>query len=266
MTLPILVFDIETVPDVETGKLLFPEIAHLPDEQVLTALISLREQEADTTFMRIPLHKIACLSMLWVDIDSNKIRLKSFSLEHYTEAEILSTFFQIFKRSPLPNLVSWNGSRFDIPVMLYRGMHHKLTAPEFLDESSHDRRYNNYLSRYHARHLDLVDKLSLYGSSLHQPLDVVAMLCGFAGKQDIDGSMVVDLVENQEWQKLTTYCESDVLNTWLIYLRWQRLTGNFSPAICDDWEEHTYEYLKKLNNNDDTLRHQKFLDGWKYSK
>ncbi len=261
MSVPILVFDIETVPDVATGKRLYPEIATLPDEQALTALIALREQEANTPFMRLPLHKIACLSMLWVD--NGSLTLKSFSLDTYSEMEILSKFFGIFEKGRLPNLVSWNGSRFDIPVMLYRAIHHKLVAPHFLDEtSSNEKRYNNYLGRYHARHLDLMDKMSLYGTSLHQPLDVVATLCGFAGKQDLDGSQVVTLVQNNDWKTLTTYCESDVLNTWLVYLRWQRLSGGFSPELSDSWEEYTRGYLQQLTDDTNEIRHQKFLDGW----
>lgn len=255
---PVVIFDIETVPDVTSGKRMNPKLAELSDQDALSAMIAIRQDEVGSNFMRLPLHKIACLSMLWVD--DNQMKLKSFSLDQMDEAQILNTFFGIFKKERLPNLVSWNGSGFDIPVMLYRAMHHRLSAPDFLNELG-DMKYNNYLSRYHTRHLDLMDKLTLYAGYNRQSLDTVAGICGFAGKQDIDGSMVVDLVEKQNWQALTTYCESDVLNTWLVYLRWQLLTGILDLESESKLEIMTKEYVANIIDQGN-IRHQGFLDGW----
>ena len=55
---PILVFDIETIPDIQTGKRLYPELADLVDDDALTALIALRHAESGTEFMRLPLLKV----------------------------------------------------------------------------------------------------------------------------------------------------------------------------------------------------------------
>ena len=262
---PILVFDIETVPDIATGRRLHPSLADLSDTDAEQAMVALRLQESDSQFMRLPLHKIACLSFLWIDPNKGgleKFSLKSLSLQDKSEADILSTFFRAFDKQP--NLVSWNGSGFDLPVILYRAMHHKLTAPALLDETGNGRKYNNYLNRYHERHLDLMDKLTLFTGFTRQPLDLVATLCGYAGKQDgegakMDGSQVADLVRAGDWQTLTTYCEGDVLNTWLVYLRWQRLTGAMSPETCDAFESDTLSYLKTIQNSDGQPRHQAFL-------
>ncbi|WP_230657825.1 3'-5' exonuclease [Psychrobacter sp. I-STPA10] len=269
LTLPeqILIFDIETIPDLDTGKRLYPQLAALSDTDALTALTAMRQQEANTTFMRLPLHKIACLSMLWVDSKQQRFRLKSFALNDYQEAEIINTFFNIFasdkKVEKLPNIVSWNGNGFDIPVIQYRAMHHKLTAPAFFNDKFHnDYKYNNYVNRYHTRHIDLMDRLSMFGASTRQQLDVIASLCGLAGKQDIDGSMVVDLVQNQDWHTLTTYCESDVINTWLLYLRWQLLQGNLTLDSHSQWQMLTQHYLQSITNSDGSLTHQGFLDSW----
>ncbi len=261
---PTLIFDIETIPDIATGKRIYPELASLSDADAQSAMIAMRQAEAGSDFMRLPLHKIACLSMLWVD--DHHMKLKSFSLNEMDEANILSTFFQIFEKGQasynLPNIVSWNGSGFDIPVMLYRAMHHKLTAPAFMQEDGKDMKYNNYLSRYHSRHLDLMDKMTLYAGYNRQPLDLISALFGFAGKQDMDGSMVVDLVQNEDWQALTTYCESDVLNTWLVYLRWQLLCGHINHEMAENLEQTTRQYVSDLTNEAGEVIHQGFLDGW----
>ena len=84
-------------------------------------------------------------------------------------------------------------------------------------------RFDNYVNRFHSRHLDLMDRFSQYGASRREAMDIVASLYGLPGKTDVDGSMVGELVSNGDWQTLSIYCESDVMNTWLIYLRWLRL-------------------------------------------
>ncbi|SPX81653.1 3'-5' exonuclease [Moraxella ovis] len=251
---PILVFDIETIPDVETGRRLYPELKYLSDDDALTALIALRQAEAGNDFMRLPLHKIACLSFLWVE--NGEFSLHSLALDRLTEADILRKFFRAFAKKPV--LVSWNGSGFDVPVLLYRALHHKISAPALFNSANKP----DYLYRYGEMHVDLMDKMSLYNGYSKQKLDTIAALCGFAGKGEIDGSQVVPMVQSGDWQKLTTYCESDVLNTWLIYLRWLILTGKADLDGCEMMIAQTHEFVSKIKNPDDTLRHERFLDAW----
>ncbi len=251
---PILVFDIETIPDVETGRRLYPTLKDLDDADALSALTALRQAEAGTDFMRLPLHKVACLSFLW--FDGVSFRLKSLSLETMSEDHILATFLRAFDKKP--TLVSWNGAGFDIPVIMYRAMHHKLSAPALFNPAVKP----DYLYRYGEMHIDLMDKMSLYNGYQRQKLDTIASLCGFAGKGDIDGSQVVPMVQAGDWQKLTAYCESDVLNTWLIYLRWLILTGKMDTPAADGLIDATYGFVESLHNADGSLRHQGFLDAW----
>lgn len=256
MSVPFLIFDIETIPDLVTGRRLYPSLNDLPDAEALTALTAMREAEVGNSFMQLPLHKIACLSFLWVNLDSQDYRLKSLSLENLDEAQILSTFFRAFEKTPLPMLVTWNGSGFDLPVLMYRAMHHRLSAPRLFSNQSRQ----SYLNRYSDSHIDLMDKLSAYNGYNRQKLDTVAALCGFAGKQDIDGSMVVPLVEKGDWQTLTTYCESDVINTWLIFLRHQKLIGKLSTDTHDLIIDGTLAYLNTLTDETGEHRHAAFLN------
>lgn len=251
---PILVFDIETVPDLETGKRLYPSISELDDDDALTALIAMRQAEAGNDFMRLPLHKIACLSFLWVE--HGQFTLKSLSLNEMSEKQILTTFFRAFAKKPI--LVSWNGSGFDIPVLLYRALHHKISAPALFNAAHKP----DYLYRYGEMHIDLMDKMSLHNGYNKQKLDTIAALCGFAGKGEMDGSQVVPMVQAGEWEKLTTYCESDVLNTWLIYLRWLILMGKADIEGCEMLSRHTQDFVASLVNQDGTLRHERFLEAW----
>ena len=252
---PILVFDIETIPDVATGKRLYPELSELTDNEAMTQLMTLREQDVGHPFMPLALHKIACLSVLWVA--GGKMTLKSLSLADHSEADIIQTFFNAIEKYPI--LVSWNGKGFDMPVMVYRALPYGLTAPKLFSQGG-EMKYNNYIHRYHDRHTDLMVKLAM--GSTPQKLDVVASMCGFAGKQDIDGYDVVPMVQAGDWDKLTSYCESDVLNTWLIFLRYQRLTGQWTAEQGKQWEQMTTDYLQTLTNEDGSVRHDKFLQAW----
>lgn len=255
-TAPVLVFDIETIPDVEIGKRLYPELIDLDDELALDKLIEQREHDVGNPFMPLPLHKIVCLSVLWVD--NGKMTLKTLSLKSHSEVEILQTFFNAIDK--LPTLVSWNGKGFDIPVMTYRALKHRLSAPKLFSEQSSEMKYNNYINRYHDRHTDLMLKTAMNGT--YQKMDIVASVCGLAGKQSLDGHDVVPMVKAGEWDKLTTYCESDVLNTWLLYLRYLTLVGKMTIDESHAWEQYTREYLQNVKNDDDSLRHQSFLDNW----
>lgn len=259
---PLMIFDIETMPDVTTGKKLHPNIKDLSDDDALTALVALRQAEAGSDFMRLPLHKVVCLSFIWVDFETGKVSLHSRSLDECGEKEILQTFLTALARKK-PTLISWNGQGFDLPVLLYRMTHHALDASPLVNAGFQK---FDYLHRYSEKHIDLIDKFSfgLWGNK--QKLDIIASLCGFAGKQDLDGSQVVPMVQAGEWQKLRTYCESDVLNTWLLYLRWLMLYGKISHDDVAFFYQQTQEMLAGRLDDDGKVQHQGFLDAWDFTQ
>lgn len=257
---PLMIFDIETMPDVATGKRLHSELATLSDDDALTALIAMRQAESGSDFMRLPLHKVVCLSFVWVE--NGNVSLHSKALNQHSEKEILEIFLRGLHNKK-PTLISWNGAGFDLPVLLYRMAHHGLNASPLVNAGF--QKYD-YLNRYSEKHIDLIDKFSfgLWGNK--QKLDIIASLLGFAGKQDIDGSQVVPMVLANEWQKLTAYCESDVLNTWLIYLKWLLLYGKISPDEVAFFNQQTQEMLTKHQDSTGNLIHQGFLDAWDFAQ
>ncbi|QIO05035.1 3'-5' exonuclease [Acinetobacter shaoyimingii] len=242
MRLPVLVFDIETLTDLKSGAHLYG--LDLPEPDLDQALTKLRRQESGTDFQRLPLHEIVCISGLWID-EKGTMKLFSFSQEQYSEAEILQKFLSIFdKRNP--TLVSWNGSQFDLPVILYRAMYHGLSAPSLFDQGEIDtqKRYNNYQNRYHHRHIDLMDWMAMFNGRNFQKLDDIAHLLGYPGKRGKAGYLIPEYVRNQQWLEMTSYCEADVLNTWLVYLRFLLLKGQILPEDHRLWIQATIHYLQ----------------------
>ena len=158
--------------------------------------------------------------------DDKGFRVRCLGQADDTEPVLLSSFFKTIERYT-PKLISWNGSGFDLPVLHYRTLIHGIAAPRYWDmgEDDKDFRYNNYLSRYHTRHLDLMDVLAKYNGRGNAPLDDLAKLCGFPGKLGMDGSQVWDAWSNGRASEVRAYCETDVVNTWLVYCRFRLIRG-----------------------------------------
>ena len=127
--------------------------------------------------------------------------------------------------------MSWNGGGFDLPVLHYRGMLHGVHAARYWDQGEDDRefKWNNYISRYHARHLDLMDLLAMYQPRGAAPLDQIAQLLGFPGKIGLDGAQVWQAWQDGKIAQIRSYCEADVANTYLVYLRFQLMRGVLPP-------------------------------------
>ena len=236
-----LVFDIETVPDVALGRRLY-NLEGLPDGQVARAMFALRRQGTGGEFLPHEQHRVVAVSCLLRSAEG--LKLWSLGDHDSTEAELVQRFFDgIDKFSP--DLVSWNGSGFDLPVLTYRGLLAGVQARRFWETGDQDQafRYNNYLSRYHWRHTDLMDVLSGYQPRGRVSLSNMATLLGLPGKLGFDGSQVWDAWQAGDIAGIRNYCETDVLNTWLIYLRFAQLRGALSREQHAEELERVKAYL-----------------------
>ncbi|HKD54106.1 MAG TPA: 3'-5' exonuclease [Steroidobacteraceae bacterium] len=231
-----LVFDIETVPDVDFGRRLYG-LGGLPDAQVAKAMYALRRQVTGGDFLPPEQQRVVAISCALRNGDSFTV----WSLGDPTtaEGELIQRFFEGVARYS-PDLVSWNGSGFDLPVLTYRGLLAGVQAPRFWETGDQDPafRYNNYLNRFHERHTDLMDVLSGFQSRGRASLANMACLLGLPGKLGFDGSQVWDAWQSGDLSAIRRYCETDVLNTWLIYLRFQQLRGQLTR------EQHAQELAR----------------------
>jgi predicted PolB exonuclease-like 3'-5' exonuclease len=170
--------------------------------------------------------------------------VKVFSLEG-EEAEIIQRFYEGIEKF-VPQLVSWNGGGFDLPVLNYRALIHGIAAPMFWEtgDENRDFRYNNYVSRYHARHTDLMDVLAMYQPRNNAPLDEVAQLAGLPGKIGVGGAKVWETWLAGEAGKIRDYCEADTANTYLLFLRYQLLRGVFSKDVFQKETSILRSYLQ----------------------
>lgn len=67
------------------------------------------------------------------------------------------------------------------------------------------------------------------------------------GKLGIDGSMVEEYFKQNRLQEIRGYCETDVLNTYLLYLIYQHHTGSISKNSLVKCKEELKKFLQEKN-------------------
>jgi predicted PolB exonuclease-like 3'-5' exonuclease len=237
----IFVFDIETVPDVESGRRIH-ELEGLSDKDVADAMYLLRRQETGGEFLKLHLHRIVAISIVFRSRDF--VKVWSLGEEDAGEKEIVQRFYDGIEKY-IPTLVSWNGGGFDLPVLHYRSLLHGIAAPRYWENGATDNsfRWNNYLSRFHERHTDLMDVIAGYQPRANAPLDEVASMLGFPGKMGMHGSKVWQAYQDGNIKGIRDYCETDVLNTYLVYLRFEVIRGNLTETEYETEAELLHQHL-----------------------
>ena len=249
-------FDIETVPDVEFGRRMYG-LEDLSDEDVGTALTFMRQQQTGSDFLPLHLHRVVAISVAFRSGDG--FRVWTLGDRDADEAEIIQRFFEGIERYS-PELVSWNGGGFDLPVLHYRALRHGIQATRYWETGDNDRdfRYNNYLSRFHWRHIDLMDVLAGFQPRGRASLDQVAVMLGFPGKLGMSGDKVWDTWLAGGIDEIRDYCETDVLNTFLVYLRFEFMRGHLDAAGL----EREYSVVRAALEDMDRPHLNEFLAAW----
>lgn len=255
-----LVFDIETIPDVELGRKLY-DLADVDDADVAKIMFFKQKQARQTDFLPLPQQRVIAIS----GVLRTATDLKVFTLgaDGAPEGDILRRFFDGIEHYG-PELVSWNGCGFDLPVLNYRCLRHGINAARYWEMGDGDPafRYNNYVNRFHWRHLDLMDVLSGYQSSGRASLETVAQLLGFPGKLGMSGGRVWEAWQRGELAEICNYCETDVLNTYLIYLRFQLIRGIYDRGRYDTETARVEEMLERS----DQPHLNAFLEAWRSNR
>lgn len=250
----VLTFDIETVPDVDSGAEIYG-LEGLDADDVGKALMQLRRQEVDTDFLPLHLHRVVAIAfVLRVESDLHIFSLGDLEAD---EGELLSRFFDGLSRYR-PTLVTWNGGSFDLPVINYRSMLHGVAAPDYW-RNTEDFRFNNYRNRYHERHTDLMDVLSGFQARAAVRLDALASALGLPGKLGMHGGDVWREHQKGNIGGIRAYCEVDALNTYLLFLRYQQIRGQLSAgSFAQECDRVRAELLSS-----EKLHWQSFLSHWR---
>lgn len=264
----LFIFDIETIPDTSAVRNLTG--SDVRDEELLRQELEayhLDVTDGKNAFLRQPFHKVVAISFLEAEIHRDAKgehyelkELRSGGKENAGEKELLEGFFQYLARSR-PRLVSFNGRGFDLPVLKYRAMVHGIQAGWLYNSGD---KWNSYTSRYSLDwHCDLLEGLSDFGASARIKLNEVCSVLGFPGKFGVDGSQVAPMYDAGKVKEIRDYCEADVLNTYLVYLRYQQHRGDITT---ETYNQAIGDVLSLIDNEKEERKHLgEFFEAWEES-
>jgi predicted PolB exonuclease-like 3'-5' exonuclease len=252
----VFAFDIETVPDVEFGRRLHG-LDGLTDKQVGYVMQTRQRELTGSEFLSLEQQRIVAISIAMRAREGFKVW--SLGEPDSSEEELVRRFFDGIERLS-PTLVSWNGAGFDLPVLHYRALRHRVQAHRYWEMGEEDQsfRWNNYISRFHWRHVDLMDVLAGFQGRGRVGLDKMAQLLGFPGKLGMSGGDVWEAHLAGRSEDIRNYCETDVVNTYLVYLRFELMRGRLTH------EEHDRELdLVRQSLRESPKSHlQEYVHAW----
>ena len=225
----ICVFDCETLPDAKALVRTLPEdlVKSATDkngkiDEKALSLLACEEQRKNSgqAFLPVLFHKVVCISAVLADKNGKFIKVNT--IEGKDEHEIIANFLN-FIENHAPKLVSYNGRGFDLPMLMIRAMKYNLMAPRYYNTSD---KWCNYRTRYDATWaMDLLDYISDFRAVSGLRLDTLCAMLGMPGKYDVHGDQVLELFYANKLEKIKEYCESDTLNTYWLFLKYELLRG-----------------------------------------
>ncbi|WP_169764641.1 3'-5' exonuclease [Campylobacter mucosalis] len=240
----ICVFDCETIPDADLLRKVYGFSGD--DLEVSLEAFEYQKNLTGSDFLPVAFHKVVAISAVMADEYGRFIRVSTLKGEN--EREILTKFIN-FINEHNPRLVSFNGRGFDLPMIMVRAMRYNLTADSYFEVENKElnkNKWENYRSRYDGRfHIDLLDHISDFGSVRGLKLDTLCSALNLPGKYDVSGDQVLELFYESKLEKINEYCESDVLNTYWLFLKYELLRGNITFADYATFLGTMSDYLVK---------------------
>jgi predicted PolB exonuclease-like 3'-5' exonuclease len=259
----LFVFDIETVPDTDV----LHSLTGSATDDLQQKRKELEEYHMSisngNSFPRQPFHRVVSISILVGDITNvgiyeyhDNLKLGTISNLKSSEGEMVEKFFDYVCRF-LPKIVSYNGKTFDMPVLKYRAMKYGLSLENLFKAGD---KWSNYHQKYSKDwHCDLLEVFSDYGASAKCKMNEICAITGLPGKIGVDGSQVAELYDQNRLKEIDDYCETDVANTYLLYLNYCLLSGIINKDIYLDLNKKFKDYLLKEDKNN----YREFLEEWK---
>jgi 3'-5' exonuclease len=230
----VIVWDLETVPDLG-GFAAANDLVGKSDVEV-------REAIGDK-FPKHIYHSIVCIGALIAHREPDQWVVDAIGAPHVgerTEKQLITSFCdKIAELSP--RLVTFNGNSFDLPVLRYRAMRHGVSAPGLSA--------GPYFHRYTEDAIDLCDVLSSFSPQGKATLHEISRVMGLPGKpKGFDGGEVERYFHEGKIQDIADYCESDVVNTYRLWLRYELFRGTLSEEAFEESQRNLADFRNRKAN------------------
>jgi predicted PolB exonuclease-like 3'-5' exonuclease len=225
----IIVWDLETVPDL-AGFAGANDLVGKSDVEIREAM--------GEKFPKHIYHSIICIGALIAHREADYWAVDAVGAPYVgerTEKELITAFCD--KISELsPQLVTFNGNTFDLPVLRYRAMVHGVSAPGLSSRS--------YFHRYTEDAIDLCDTLSSFNPQGKATLHEISRVMGLPGKpKGFDGGEVERYFREGKVKEVADYCRADVVNTYQVWLRYELFRGTLSQSAFERSEQGLADFM-----------------------
>jgi 3'-5' exonuclease len=212
----VIVWDLETVPDL-AGFAAANDLVGKPEADIREAL--------GNKFPKHIYHTIVCIGALVAHREGDHWAVDALGAPHVgerTEKQLIASFCDKIAELK-PQLVTFNGNSFDLPVLRYRAMIHGVSAPGLAARL--------YFNRYTEDAVDLCDILSSFAPHTKASLNELSKIMGMPGKPEgIEGSEVERYFLEGRIREIAQYCETDVVNTYRVWLRYELFRGRLGES------------------------------------
>ncbi len=234
---PALVFDVETVVDADMARRVLGQ-PQLTDAEALPLVAPPRGAEEAFGFPKPLYHRVVEISVCAVAGDGTIEVLRPLNSGNDERVLVHGFWAGFAHRLPGVRLVSYNGRRFDVPVLVQRALGHGLSPAAIWRD--------DYRQRFRDSHLDIMDVLSDYGSSTPLSQHELATMLGIPGKLGVAGSDVRRLWAEGRGQDIAAYCTCDVATLTLAFARIGSVAGWCSQTEADRMQEGVRTSLEVL--------------------
>ena len=223
--MPFAVFDIETRVDKALVRAVLHRGEDIGEEEAYeeTRAQVVAHSRSGSDFFPLSFHVPISIVIGVVNDERMLIDIQVLGADTYGEAGIVREFWARFEGFR-GTLVSFNGRRFDLPVLELAALRHGCVIPHYF-EAGYRRRFLD------QAHYDLFDFLTNGGAyPLKGGFHLFAQLLGLPGKGAVDGGDVQALWEAGRLADIHAYCRRDVIQTYFLFLRLELIRGRITAA------------------------------------
>lgn len=246
MVMEFAIFDIETRIDKRLLKRVFFPHQDISDDD---AFARFREDlnNRGNDFFPLTLHVPISIVIGNVSHDHVLRGIDTFGSPRDSEEDIVRSFWD-WEEEFGGGLVSFNGRRFDLPVLELAALRCGVSAPRYFAESNSARSPGSP-----DRHLDLCEYLSNFGEvGLRGGMDILLKMLGLPGKLVLNGALVQEYFDAGRFDEIHDYCRTDVIQTYFLFLRVELMRGRLSQTGYETARLASSPFLAELNTKSRT--------------
>jgi predicted PolB exonuclease-like 3'-5' exonuclease len=177
-----------------------------------------------------------CIGALIAHLEADRWIVDALGAPHIGERseKVLISSFVARIAELSPQLVTFNGNSFDLPVLMVHGV----SAPGLSARP--------YFHRYTDDAVDLCDVFSSFSPQGKATLHEISRVMGLPGKpKGFDGSEVERYFREGKIKEVAEYCETDVVGTYQVWLRYELFRGTLSQGAFETSQRNLRDFINR---------------------